>query len=77
MEYLNQQYKLLPQVATAYVLNGASAKLKAKYQAFSKKANKGDLSDLPEVRENCCCSVCIESISIFVQKPCWKGYCKT
>jgi len=51
MEYLNQQHKLLPQVATAYVLNAVGEKLKKKHQRFVKQAGKGDLSELPEVCE--------------------------
>jgi len=53
MEYMNQQHKLLPQVATAYVLNTAVQYLTKKHQRFLKHASAGDLSELPEVGDWC------------------------
>ncbi|XP_076826060.1 peroxisomal acyl-coenzyme A oxidase 2-like [Clavelina lepadiformis] len=49
LNYVSQQHKLLPQVATAYVANFASKQLIKMYVIFLKKVDSGDIEQLPEL----------------------------
>ena len=49
LDYVTQQHKLLPQVATLYSLLFAVDALETKYKKYLEKMRTGDISELPEV----------------------------